>query len=159
MAGKSYFFSKPTNRLFSIGLEKEHPPISDAPMFEFDESELWNTHPSQFESRKTIPSYRNSKKSMKKAEGSSGGRDHATGSLPVNIPDWSKMGHPRRVVEGETSDEEDDVRIPPHEFLAKQLERTRIASFSLHEGVGRTLKGRDLSRVRNAIWEKTGFQD
>ncbi|CAI0540623.1 unnamed protein product [Linum tenue] len=37
--------------------------------------------------------------------------------------------------------------------------RTRIASFSVHEGVGRTLKGRDLSRVRNAIWEKTGFQD
>ncbi|CAI0453018.1 unnamed protein product [Linum tenue] len=39
------------------------------------------------------------------------------------------------------------------------MARTRIASFSVHEGVGRTLKGRDLSRVRNAIWEKTGFQD
>nr|DAD26183.1 TPA_asm: hypothetical protein HUJ06_027651 [Nelumbo nucifera] len=26
-------------------------------------------------------------------------------------------------------------------------------------GEERTLKGRDLSRVRNAIWEKTGFQD
>ncbi|KAJ1424369.1 Senescence regulator S40 [Sesbania bispinosa] len=36
---------------------------------------------------------------------------------------------------------------------------TRVASFSVHEGVGRTLKGRDLSRVRNAIWAKTGFQD
>ncbi|CAN1253193.1 hypothetical protein LINPERPRIM_LOCUS8253 [Linum perenne] len=47
------------------------------------------------------------------------------------------------------------MRVPPHELLA----RTRIASFSVHEGIGRTLKGRDLSRVRNAIWEKTGFQD
>ena len=46
-------------------------------------------------------------------------------------------------------------RLPPHEFLA----RTRMASFSVHEGVGRTLKGRDLSRVRNAIFEKIGFQD
>nr|CAD1843665.1 unnamed protein product [Ananas comosus var. bracteatus] len=45
--------------------------------------------------------------------------------------------------------------IPPHELL----DRNRAASFSVHEGVGRTLKGRDLSRVRNAIWEKTGFQD
>jgi hypothetical protein len=33
------------------------------------------------------------------------------------------------------------------------------ASFSVREGAGRTLKGRDLRRVRNAIWEKTGFQD
>ncbi|CAL1379984.1 unnamed protein product [Linum trigynum] len=41
----------------------------------------------------------------------------------------------------------------------RKMARTRIASFSVHEGVGRTLKGRDLSRVRNAIWEKTGFQD
>ncbi|KAL0338435.1 UNVERIFIED_CONTAM: hypothetical protein Sangu_1365600 [Sesamum angustifolium] len=56
-------------------------------------------------------------------------------------------------------DEEDDDdgndRIPPHEYLA----RTRVASLSVHEGVGRTLKGRDLSRVRNAIWKQTGFED
>ncbi|KAI4380501.1 hypothetical protein MLD38_006684 [Melastoma candidum] len=46
--------------------------------------------------------------------------------------------------------------IPPHEFLAG----TRMGcSFSVHKGVGRTINGRDLSRVRNAIWAKTGFQD
>ncbi|KAJ1409209.1 Senescence regulator S40 [Sesbania bispinosa] len=59
-------------------------------------------------------------------------------------------------------DEDDEVhsgdgdggdRVPPHEFLA----RTRIASFSVHEGIGRTLKGRDLSRVRNAIWGQNRF--
>jgi hypothetical protein len=27
------------------------------------------------------------------------------------------------------------------------------------EGVGRTLKGRDLRQVRNAIWRQTGFLD
>ncbi|BAT11335.1 Os10g0481000 [Oryza sativa Japonica Group] len=47
--------------------------------------------------------------------------------------------------------------VPPHELL---LCRERAAaSFSVREGAGRTLKGRDLRRVRNAIWEKTGFQD
>lgn len=157
MAGKSYFFSKPTNRFFS--LEKENPAISEAPAFEFDESEIWDSQQlsqseSRPESKKTIPSSRNSKKLAKKANGSS-----ATGSMPVNIPDWSKISNRRREVEEESSDEEGEVRVPPHELLAKQLARTRIASFSLHEGVGRTLKGRDLSRVRNAIWEKTGFQD
>ncbi|GMN24762.1 hypothetical protein TIFTF001_000695 [Ficus carica] len=38
-------------------------------------------------------------------------------------------------------------------------DRTGATVASLPEGIGRTLKGRDLSRVRNAIWEKTGFED
>lgn len=87
--------------------------------------------------------------------------------MPVNIPDWSKIlredfrNSRRGVIDGDSDedDEESEGRIPPHEFLARQLARTRIVSFSVHEGVGRTLKGRDLSRVRNAIWEKTGFED
>ncbi|GAA0146439.1 hypothetical protein LIER_36315 [Lithospermum erythrorhizon] len=90
-------------------------------------------------------------------------------SVPVNVPDWSKIlkeeyGGKRWSSNGDNEDDEESDddgmggsggRIPPHEFLA----RTRMASFSVHEGIGRTLKGRDLSRVRNAIWEKTGFQD
>ena len=47
--------------------------------------------------------------------------------------------------------------VPPHEVL--QGREHVAASFSVREGVGRTLKGRDLRRVHNAIWEKTGFQD
>lgn len=89
-------------------------------------------------------------------------------SLPVNIPDWSKIlkeeYREKRSSEyaddmEDDEDEEEEMRVPPHEFLARQMARTRIASFSVHEGIGRTLKGRDLSRVRNAIWEKTGFED
>ncbi|KAK8601492.1 hypothetical protein V6N13_058811 [Hibiscus sabdariffa] len=110
----------------------------------------------------------------KKPSTKRGGGDSFVGgapaSLPVNIPDWSKIlkeeyRDNRRRSESDDDDVEGDdwseggVRIPPHEFLAKQMARTRIASFSVHEGIGRTLKGRDLRRVRNAIFEKTGFQD
>ncbi|CBI16315.3 unnamed protein product, partial [Vitis vinifera] len=58
------------------------------------------------------------------------------GSLPVNIPDWSKIlredyrDNRRREADDDDDDEDDDgdssSRVPPHE---------------------------------NAIWEKTGFQD
>ncbi|CAN1182147.1 hypothetical protein LINPERPRIM_LOCUS40699 [Linum perenne] len=94
-------------------------------------------------------------------------RGTPSSSLPVNIPDWSKIlkdeyrGNGRRVVDDdEDEDDEEDGGgggewVPPHELLARQ----RIASLSVQEGIGRTLKGRDMSRVRNAIWEKTGFQD
>lgn len=47
--------------------------------------------------------------------------------------------------------------VPPHEWIAKRLARSQISSFSVCEGIGRTLKGRDLSKVRNAILTKTGF--
>ncbi|KAL2487457.1 hypothetical protein Adt_32213 [Abeliophyllum distichum] len=81
-------------------------------------------------------------------------------SLPVNIPDWSKILRDEYKNHGgdceeDAGEDEDDGGMPPHEYLA----RTRGASFSVHEGVGRTLKGRDLRRVRNAIWKQTGFED
>lgn len=63
---------------------------------------------------------------------------------------------------GESDDEEEendeyDPKLPPHEFIARRLARSQISSFSVFEGVGRTLKGRDLSKLRNAILTKTGF--
>lgn len=101
-------------------------------------------------------------------------------SAPVNIPDWSKIygnkrgdgldgehehGHGGYSNDGDDGgdDEDDDDgggdgdMVPPHEWVAKRLARTRISPFSVCEGVGRTLKGRELSRVRNAILTKTGF--
>ncbi|WRX29089.1 Senescence regulator S40 - like 6 [Theobroma cacao] len=63
---------------------------------------------------------------------------------------------------GESDDEEDDdeeynSKVPPHEFLARRLARSQISSFSVFEGVGRKLKGRDLRKVRNAVLTNTGF--
>eukprot|EP01018_Ginkgo_biloba_P031055 Gb_40492 [translate_table: standard] len=87
-------------------------------------------------------------------------------SAPVNIPDWSKIlreenDHPRRrnsvVADDDSEDEDDDEIIPPHEVIARQLGRSQITPFSVYEGAGRTLKGRDLSKVRNAVWTRTGF--
>ena len=45
--------------------------------------------------------------------------------------------------------------IPPHEIVA----RSQSMTFSVCEGAGRTLKGMDLRRVRNAVWSRTGFVD
>ena len=101
-------------------------------------------------------------------------------SVPVNIPDWSKILGAEyagscagaRAAGWAAHDDladafTDDVVgcggigarrwVPPHEVV--QGRERAAASFSMREGVGRTLKGRDLRRVRNAIWEKTGFQD
>lgn len=139
--------------------------VSDS-LFEFDESELYNVN----SPRTNSPEFRKSVRASRfhGNSPSSGGRVGAPASLPVNVPDWSKIlgneyrqnrrrNHDDECDEDGGDDEEDDEteRVPPHEFLAK----TRMASLSVHEGVGRTLKGRDLSRVRNAIWAKTGFQD
>ncbi|XP_077211001.1 uncharacterized protein LOC143846450 [Tasmannia lanceolata] len=100
-------------------------------------------------------------------------------SAPMNIPDWSKIyrkkgsenpcfgggswaddghghGHDDVVDDDEGVDDDDDW-IPPHELVAKKLASAQISSFSVCEGVGRTLKGRDLSKVRNAILTRTGF--
>jgi hypothetical protein len=54
-------------------------------------------------------------------------------------------------------DEEDDGEpvVPPHEVAARRA----AAAASVMEGAGRTLKGRDLRRVRNAVWRTTGFLD
>lgn len=97
-------------------------------------------------------------------------------SAPVNIPDWSKIygkskrssqnsawlddgGHDGRLNWDSDDDDDDDNgnMMPPHEWIAQKLARSQISSFSVCEGAGRTLKGRDLSRVRNAVLTKTGF--
>lgn len=96
-------------------------------------------------------------------------------SAPVNIPDWSKvygrhdnsnkgkkmyhgfLDDAYAYDDGDDYDYDGGEMVPPHEYMAKKLARSQISSFSMCEGIGRTLKGRDLSKVRNAILSKTGF--
>ncbi|CAK7351197.1 unnamed protein product [Dovyalis caffra] len=88
-------------------------------------------------------------------------RNMAT-SAPVNVPDWSKIYRVDSVESFNDSDEGFDDResemVPPHEYLAREYERSRkMVGASVVEGVGRTLKGRDMRRVRDAVWSQTGF--
>eukprot|EP00262_Sarcandra_glabra_P006325 TRINITY_DN184_c0_g2_i1.p1 TRINITY_DN184_c0_g2~~TRINITY_DN184_c0_g2_i1.p1 ORF type:complete len:230 (-),score=12.27 TRINITY_DN184_c0_g2_i1:73-762(-) len=81
-------------------------------------------------------------------------------SAPVNVPVWPAKesvgrGSSKFGVFDEDDDETEDEMLPPHEIVA----RSHMTTFSVFEGVGRTLKGRDLRRVRNAVWQKTGFID
>lgn len=84
------------------------------------------------------------------------GRQMAT-SAPINVPDWSKIYRVESVESMHDSDDCDDRdfdMVPPHEYLARSR---NSAANSVFEGVGRTLKGRDMSRVRDAVWSQTGF--
>uniref|UniRef100_A0A0D9ZNQ4 Uncharacterized protein n=1 Tax=Oryza glumipatula TaxID=40148 RepID=A0A0D9ZNQ4_9ORYZ len=83
-------------------------------------------------------------------------------SAPVAVPAWPKAtdsDRRRRGVQHEAlNDEEEDddeLVVPPHEMAARRA----AAAASVMEGAGRTLKGRDLRRVRNAVWRTTGFLD
>ncbi|XP_055808889.1 protein S40-4-like [Solanum dulcamara] len=135
-----------------LGSKDQRISPSNDLQFEFDESYIWentNITPHHSESKRLINTLRFSQKPSPPPP--------PARSLPMNVPDWSKiLGNEYKdnnILDKEEVDAEN--KIPPHEYLA----RTRGASFSVHEGIGRTLKGRDLSRVRDAIWKQTGFED
>nr|GLL41872.1 uncharacterized protein LOC109152898 [Ipomoea trifida] len=73
-------------------------------------------------------------------------------SVPMKIPDWRRiLGVAYQRARWDSYEDEDEyVGLPPHLYLA----RTREASLS-----GRSLKGRDLWRLRDAIWKRVGFED
>lgn len=84
---------------------------------------------------------------------------HVAASAPVNVPDWSKINRVESLHEWEDDFNDNDLDVvPPHEYLAREYRLSRkAAANSVFEGVGRTLKGRDLSRVRDAVWNQTGY--
>ncbi|CAO2042195.1 unnamed protein product [Urochloa humidicola] len=87
-------------------------------------------------------------------------------SAPVRVP----VRPPRKPGMGrwdEFDNDDDDLRrgdddfLPPHEMVARASTGGAgpAAPFSMLEGAGRTLKGRDLRRVRDAVLRQTGFLD
>ncbi|XP_071734743.1 protein S40-4-like [Rutidosis leptorrhynchoides] len=154
--------------LYLGGSDHKINPV-DNDGFEMNESDMWNNG---VEDRSIEPQNNISRRSKfpLKPHQQKKVPVMAAKSLPVNVPDWSKILRDEYKHHGsrdndydhdvmfddddDNDDGNDDEKLPPHEFLA----RTRNASFSVHEGIGRTLKGRDLSRVRNAIWKQTGFE-
>lgn len=81
----------------------------------------------------------------------------------MNVPILAKaMKKHQRQFDDDFDEEEEDAEgemIPPHEIVARSVADSPALACSVLEGVGRTLKGRDLRQVRNAIWRQTGFLD
>lgn len=156
-----------TSRFLPFSGDSPATTVPAADILEFDEADIW-TPPSPSEaSGKAEVIKRPSVRAPRRTDPPR----RASASVPVNIPDWSRIA----AVDGEECDsegEEEAVMVdveekrswePPHEYLARQAARRRqrweTVSCSVEEGVGGTLKGRELWRVRDAIWEKIGFQD
>ncbi|GAV84699.1 Senescence_reg domain-containing protein [Cephalotus follicularis] len=81
-------------------------------------------------------------------------------SAPVNVPVFPRTMRKHREFDEIDLDEEEEgdaEMLPPHQMVARS--QTPVVACSVLEGVGRTLKGRDLRQVRNAIWRRTGFLD
>ncbi|KAL8144009.1 hypothetical protein V2J09_017041 [Rumex salicifolius] len=80
-------------------------------------------------------------------------------SAPMNVPmmlrrnDFDRHQKGRLLEENEELEEDDEEgeMLPPHEIVARQSVKSPVLSSSVLEGAGRTLKGRDLRQVRNAM--------
>ncbi|CAL0334692.1 unnamed protein product [Lupinus luteus] len=70
-------------------------------------------------------------------------------SLPIRIPAAS-------ILHCLVDDNDGKMVVPPHVIVERRNSARKMA-YSLCTGYGRTLKGRDLSRVRNSILRMTGF--
>ncbi|KAG6427420.1 hypothetical protein SASPL_111665 [Salvia splendens] len=103
--------------------------------FEFNEADVWNTNADQTESKKPNS---NSRKAFWETEKSP--------PIKAKIQALIIPGPSSRARVGDYY-EDGNEGMPPHEYLA----RTRVASPSVCVGKGRTLKGRDLSKVRDDI--------
>ncbi|KAG6522971.1 uncharacterized protein LOC122050885 [Zingiber officinale] len=84
-------------------------------------------------------------------------RPAVASSAPVEVPVWPSFLRDRPSGRAEIEEEEPTKGdwMPPHEYLARS--KGRSVAMSVMEGAGRTLKGRDMSRVRDAVWSWTGF--
>ncbi|KAK4259477.1 hypothetical protein QN277_005803 [Acacia crassicarpa] len=75
-------------------------------------------------------------------------------SMPVNIPEriFRRTDSDDELLEEEW---EDEGMVPPYVIVNRRV--AGKMAFSVCSGNGRTLKGRDLSQVRNSILRMTGF--
>jgi len=80
-------------------------------------------------------------------------------SAPVNVPVLMARRQREFVEVEDEKDFDGEEMLPPHEIVARRLSRSQSVACSVLEGAERTLKGRDLRQVRNAVWRQTGFLD
>ncbi|KAF8669552.1 hypothetical protein HU200_051358 [Digitaria exilis] len=78
-------------------------------------------------------------------------------SAPVAIP--AGGGSSSRRGGGEEEEEDGGEMLPPHEWLARKMERMGVASSPPDETCRGRSKGRELAKVRDAVLPKTAFSD
>ncbi|RDX80158.1 hypothetical protein CR513_39328, partial [Mucuna pruriens] len=76
-------------------------------------------------------------------------------SAPLNVPVLPTRRRPEFDESDGAAAAAEEI-LPPHEIVARNSAQSPMLAYSVLEGVGRTLKGRDLRQVRNAIWRQTG---
>ncbi|KAI5670728.1 hypothetical protein M9H77_11092 [Catharanthus roseus] len=116
-----------------------------------EENEEYN-FPVKFNSGELI---RNSKPKRKKLR-------RKKNSVPMSIPENFSNSSWIHCVDSDFFDDDDEIDgddgeiVPPHVIIGRRI-AGKMMSFSVCTGNGRTLKGRDLSEVRNSILRMTGF--
>ncbi|KAL3616963.1 hypothetical protein CASFOL_039357 [Castilleja foliolosa] len=76
-------------------------------------------------------------------------KTNTTKSMPVSIPEnvaWLR----------DADLDDGGEMVPPHVIVRRRV-AGKMMAFSVCTGIGRTLKGRDLSEVRNSVLRMTGF--
>ncbi|KAG2645665.1 uncharacterized protein LOC120696178 [Panicum virgatum] len=137
---------------------------------EFDEGDVWDVlhgdHHDQAGStaaaaalvatppRNRRASGKDKKPAVAKGDGVAMGRPRP--SAPVAIPAGS--GSSRRGGGGEEDEEDGGEMLPPHEWLARKMERVGVSSPPDQACRGRS-KGRELTKVRDAVLPKTAFSE
>ncbi|XP_052728225.1 uncharacterized protein LOC108327180 [Vigna angularis] len=136
--------------------------------FEFDESDLYNSaNTNSLELCKSVRSSR-----FHSNFSATVGHVGASGSLLVNVSDWSKIlgneyeQNRRRNIEVVKRNSVYHWDLNCHLLLLElEWKYSRTTTIARKQTIicvdkpHRCFKGRNLSRVRNAIWAKTGFQD
>ncbi|CAL5083227.1 unnamed protein product [Urochloa decumbens] len=150
------------------------PAPADDDLPDLAEADVWYSSaadsgsPCPAESRQVEPEGRTAAAARRGVQGGlsrafGDGRQAVSASAPVEVPAWPSRfsavpdPEPPLLFEMEMEEEESSNKaaggwVPPHVYLARRQARASVV-----EGAGRTLKGRDMSRVRDAVWSRTGF--
>ncbi|KAJ0264107.1 hypothetical protein HA466_0025150 [Hirschfeldia incana] len=135
-------------------------------VFHHKPASLLSTSPSSSSAARAIPSAPKPPQERIPYTNSFTGGGKYPQSAPVQVPSAMMNRHKKEFkltdvvdVDEEEEEEEGGERLPPHEIVARSLAQSSYLSCSVLEGAGRTLKGRDLRQVRNAVFRRTGFID
>ncbi|EYU28150.1 hypothetical protein ABFS82_13G090300 [Erythranthe guttata] len=95
----------------------------------------------------------------KKLKPNNNKNNSAAAAAPVSIPENVSRNSWLRYIDQSDfagGDDDDGEMVPPHIIVGRRV-AGKMMAFSVCTGNGRTLKGRDLSRVRNSVLRMTGF--